>query len=87
MTEAVAALVQLNVAVLLIQITGGNALRMISHLSFEQRDVALLQRVLVFALVAAMNQEVLLLGPQQRQISHVAMETFDQCQQQSLELT
>ncbi|MNS17498.1 hypothetical protein D3C72_491740 [compost metagenome] len=40
----------------------------------------------MFALVAAMEEEVLLLGPQQRQVGHVAMETFHQRQQQTLEL-
>jgi hypothetical protein len=42
---------------LLIEATGGNALRMLRDLRFEQRDVAVLQRVGVLALVAAVQQE------------------------------
>ncbi|VVM56078.1 hypothetical protein PS639_01035 [Pseudomonas fluorescens] len=86
MAEAVAALVQLKVTVSLIQATGGHPLRMPSHLRFEQLDVTLLQRIIVLALVTAMDQELLFLGTQQRQVSHVAMEAFNQCQQQTLEL-
>ncbi|MNN73372.1 hypothetical protein D3C81_1894840 [compost metagenome] len=61
MSETVAALVQLEITVLLREATGGNPLRMLGNLRFEQLDVTGLQWILAFALVTTVNQELLLL--------------------------
>ncbi|MNT58579.1 hypothetical protein D3C72_1960240 [compost metagenome] len=61
MSETVAALVQLEITVLLREATGGNPLRMLGNLCFEQLNVTGLQWILAFALVTTVNQELLLL--------------------------
>ncbi|MNZ90224.1 hypothetical protein D3C78_1091790 [compost metagenome] len=86
MTQAVTALVELAVAMALIQATDGNVLWIRVDLGLEQFDIALLQRVVTLALVAGLDQEVPLLIAQHGQVRHVAVEAIDQCQQQSLEL-
>ncbi|MNI40080.1 hypothetical protein D3C73_942820 [compost metagenome] len=86
-TESVTALVQLGKAVLLIEATGSDPLRMRRDLRFKQGHIALLKRIFVCTLVATVDQEVLFLGTEQRQVSHVTVEPFDQRQQQALELT
>ncbi|WP_439800614.1 hypothetical protein [Pseudomonas simiae] len=84
--QAVAATVQFVIGPLLVEATGGDALRMSGDLLFEQLDVAALQRVVVLALVATFHQELTLLLANQRQVGHVTLEALDQRQQQALEL-
>ena len=86
MAQAVAAQVQLGIAMALFQATGGDTLRMRGHLGLEQLHVAALQRVLALALVATGQQEITLLLAQQRQLGHVAIKALHQRQQQALEL-
>jgi len=86
MAQAVAAAVEFVIGPLLFQVTGGDPLRMLAHLRFEQLDIAKVQRIDVCALVAAFNQEFTLLFANQRQVGHVAMEPLHQRQQQALEL-
>jgi hypothetical protein len=63
MAESVGVLIQFGVALLLIEASGGDTLRMRGNLRFEQRNVALLQRIFMRTLVATMEQEVLFLAP------------------------
>ena len=84
--EAVGPSVQLGVAPALFQATGGDALRMGCHLRLEQPHVALLQRVVAGAAVAAVEEEVALVLAEQRQGLQFAVETVGQGQQQALEL-
>ncbi|KWV85201.1 hypothetical protein PFLmoz3_05145 [Pseudomonas fluorescens] len=81
MAQAVTAAVQFVVAPLLVQATGGDALRMLCHLGLEQLDVARLQRIGLLTLVTARHQEFTFLLANQRQLGHVAMEALHQRQQ------
>ncbi len=86
MAQTVAGGIQLGIAELAIQATDRNTLRMRRDLCFEQFNVAFIQRVIVVALVAALDQECALLLTDQCQFAHVTVEAFDQRQQQALEL-
>ncbi len=86
MAQAVAALVQLLIAVLPVQAGRDDPLRMRGHPCLEQCRVTLFQRIVTGTLVAAFEQEIAFFGAEQRQLIHVAMETLHQRQQQALEL-